>query len=132
VVYQGILTENDSVKMKPPEKMKRLFQVRPLTNARMALALAVALAADGLQLCTVGVPPFDYIIDVAAMILVSRLIGFHFLLLPSFLIELVPFEVLPTWTACTGAVIALRKREQRTGKTRVPPAIKGSEDEPNP
>jgi hypothetical protein len=49
-----------------------------------------------------------------ARVLVSWVIGFHILLLPTFVIELVPvLEDLPTWTACTAAVIALRRREQR-------------------
>jgi len=48
------------------------------------------------------------------MVLTSWLIGFHWLLLPTFVLELVPvLEDLPTWTACTIAVIALRKRGQR-------------------
>ena len=35
------------------------------------------------------------------MILTSWVIGFHFLLLPTFVIELVPvLDDLPTWTAC--------------------------------
>ena len=43
------------------------------------------------------------------------MIGFHWLLLPTFVLELVPvLEDLPTWTACVIAVIALRKREQKT------------------
>jgi hypothetical protein len=44
------------------------------------------------------------------------------LLLPTFVIELVPvLEDLPTWTACTAAVIALRKREQRAAPPAIPP-----------
>jgi hypothetical protein len=56
----------------------------------------------------------DQAIDCVAMVLTSWAIGFHILLLPTFVIELVPvLEDLPTWTACTIAVIALRRREQR-------------------
>jgi hypothetical protein len=48
------------------------------------------------------------------MVLTSWLIGFHWLLLPTFVLELVPvLEDLPTWTACTIAVIVLRKSGQR-------------------
>jgi hypothetical protein len=88
----------------------------------MALALAIAVATDGLQILTnaVGWFGFDQAIDCVAMILISGAIGFHILLLPTFVVELVPvLEDLPTWTACTAAVIALRKREQRAA---MPPA----------
>jgi hypothetical protein len=52
-------------------------------------------------------------LDVLAMILVSGAIGFHTLLLPTFVIELIPGpDLLPTWTGCTTAVIMLRKRKQ--------------------
>ena len=87
-----------------------------MTRARMIVALAIAVAADGLQLVLgpLGWEGADQVIDVVAMVLVSRLIGFHILLLPTFVVELVPvLDDLPTWTACTAAVIAWRKREQQ-------------------
>jgi hypothetical protein len=101
--------------MNLPEKLNSLFRAPPLTRARMILALAVAVAADGLQLLLgpLGWAFVDQAIDGVAMILVSWAIGFHVLFLPTFIVELVPvLEDLPTWTACTAAVIALRKREQ--------------------
>lgn len=87
-----------------------------LTRARMMLALAVAVVADGAQLLLgpLGWAFGDQIIDVVAMLLVSGLIGFHWLLLPSFVLELIPaVDELPTWTACVAAVIALRRRRER-------------------
>ncbi len=94
-----------------------MFCAPKLTWTRIILALAVAVFADGLQFCLgfIGWAFIDQAIDCVAMILVSWAIGFHILLLPTFVVELVPvLEDLPTWTACTIAVIALRKREQRT------------------
>jgi hypothetical protein len=86
--------------MKLPDSLNRMFRVPKLTWPRIILALAVAL--------------LDQAIDCVAMALTSWLIGFHWLLLPTFVLELVPvLEDLPTWTACTIAVIALRKRGQR-------------------
>jgi hypothetical protein len=82
----------------------------------MILALLIAVAADGLQLLLgmFGWVVIDQAIDCLAMILISWVVGFHILLLPTFVIELVPvLEDMPTWTACTAAVIALRRREQR-------------------
>ena len=90
-----------------------------MTHVRMGLALAVAVLADGLQLCTgfIGWAGFDEVIDVVTMILVTWLIGFHILLLPTFMVEMVPVvDDLPTWTACVIAVCVLRRREQKGQK----------------
>jgi TM2 domain-containing membrane protein YozV len=102
--------------MKLPDNLNRMFRAPKLTRKRIILALAIAVFADGLQLYLgfIGWAFIDQAIDCVAMILVSWAIGFHILLLPTFVIELVPvLEDLPMWTACTIAVIALRKREQR-------------------
>lgn len=102
--------------MKFQEKLALAARVPKLTRARIAMALVLAAIADGLQLLLgpLGWTFADQIIDVVAMLLIGWLIGFHWLLLPTFLLELVPLaDELPTWTACTAAVIALRKREQR-------------------
>jgi hypothetical protein len=110
--------------MKLPEKLSAWFRAPPLTRPRMILALAIAVSADGLQLLLgpLGWAFMDQAIDFIAMILVSWIIGFHILLLPTFLVELIPVvDDLPTWTACTAAVIALRKREQRATATANPP-----------
>jgi len=99
-----------------PEKSSRAPRFAKLTRTRMVLAIAVAIAADGLQFCLgpLGWTFGDQIIDVVAMLLTIWLIGFHWLLLPTFALELIPFaDDLPTWTACVAAVIVLRKREQR-------------------
>ncbi len=56
----------------------------------------------------------DQAIDVVAMILTMWILGFHILLLPTFVVEFVPVaDMLPTWTGCVATVIALRKRDQR-------------------
>ena len=101
-----------------------MFRAPQLTRTRIILAFVVAVVADGLQFLLNGVGWFglDQAIDCVAMILVSWLIGFHILLLPTFVVELVPvLEDLPTWTACTAAVITLRKREQRSVPPPIPP-----------
>lgn len=82
----------------------------------MFLALFIAVVADGLQILLgpLGWVIIDQIIDGVAAVLISCVLGFHLLLLPTFVMELVPvLDSLPTWTACTAAVIALRKREQK-------------------
>ena len=111
--------------MKLPGKLSRPFRTPQLTRIRIVIALTIAVVADGLQflLGPLGWPFADQAIDVAAMILESWTIGFHWLLLPTFAVELIPVvDDLPTWTACAAAVIALRRHEQKAAeKTPVPP-----------
>jgi hypothetical protein len=93
-----------------------MLRAPQLTRARIILALAVAVVADGLQFLLNGVGWVgpDQIIDVIAMLLTCWLLGFHWLLLPTFMLEFVPLaDELPTWTACVAVVIVLRKRQQR-------------------
>jgi hypothetical protein len=79
-----------------------MFQTPVLTRNRVRLAYAVAITADALQILLgpVGWAFADEIIDVAAMFLTWRAIGFHPLLLPTFALEFIPLvDMLPTWTA---------------------------------
>ena len=47
-------------------------------------------------------------------VVLSRLVGFHWALLPALALELIPFvDLAPTWVACVAYVIAQRKREGR-------------------
>jgi hypothetical protein len=47
------------------------------------------------------------------MVVISRLIGFHPLLLPTFVLEFIPAaDMLPTWTGCVALVTAIRQRQQ--------------------
>ncbi len=85
-----------------------------LTKTRLAIALAAGVAADGLQLLMgpLGWAFADAGIDVAAMAVTTLALGFHVLLLPTFVLELVPVaDMLPTWTGCVLAVAALRRKE---------------------
>ena len=95
----------------------------------MALALVIALAADALQIPTQFTPPVLGIIDVVAMILTSLALGFHVLLLPTFVIELFPIvDMAPTWTGCVLAVIALRRnRSEPAPVSTAPPVSVGGE-----
>lgn len=97
--------------------------LRPtLTRWRMGIALAVALAADGAQvlLGPLGWAFSDEIIDVVTMAATSLLIGFHVLLLPTFVLEFLPVtDLLPTWTGCVIAVVALRRRAERSDTSEI-------------
>jgi hypothetical protein len=87
-----------------------------LTRTRVWSAYAVAVAADALQfvLGPFGWAFADEIIDVIAAGATWSLLGFHRLLLPTFVVELFPVaDMLPTWTGCVALVVAMRKRQQR-------------------
>ena len=91
-----------------------MFRVPALTKRRVALAYAVAIGTDALQLVLgpIGWAGVDETLDAAAALATSSLIGFHPLLLPTFVLELLPLaDLLPTWTACVALVITLRRRE---------------------
>ena len=101
--------------MKVSERIARWFLVPVLTKQRIWFAFTVAVLTDSAQLLLgpLGWAFVDEGLDVIAMVLTTAAIGFHMLLLPTFVIELVPLaDMLPTWTACTAAVVMLRKKAQ--------------------
>jgi hypothetical protein len=95
--------------------LSRLLEHPPLTPQRVRFAYAVAVTTDLLQLLLgpFGWAFIDELLDVAAMAAITRAIGFHIALLPTFMIELLPVsDFLPTWTASVAMVVALRRRKQ--------------------
>jgi len=92
------------------------------SRARLALALAVLVDAiqvplQGASLTGIGTLPaeaIDLAIDAATALIISRLIGFHWALLPTLALELIPFiDLAPTWFVCVNYVISRRKKEGR-------------------
>ena len=101
----------------------------PLTSRRIWFAFTVAVLTDAIQLGLgpVGWAFADESLDVIAMVLTCAALGFHMLLLPTFVIEFIPVaDMLPTWTGCVGAVVMLRKRAQ----SRLPPTVQVSASPP--
>src|SRR5262245_33701390 len=92
-----------------------MFQPPVLTQNRVRLAYTVGVTTDLLQL---ALGPFgwaftDELLDIAAMLVTWRILGFHPLLLPTFVLEFLPVtDMLPTWTGCVAVVVALRKRQE--------------------
>jgi len=101
---------------------QRFFQPRQLTPWRARTAFGIAMATDILQV-TLG--PFgwafaDEILDVIAAVALTSLLGFHPLLLPTFVVEFLPVaDLLPTWIGCVALVVTLRRRERAS---QPPPA----------
>ena len=91
--------------------------MRPVTPTRIHLAWLVAIVVDALQ---IGLFPvtggmsiwLDKPLDLLAMGLLWRLLGWHWALAPSFLFEFLPIaELAPTWTLATWIVVRKRKAE---------------------
>ena len=81
-------------------------QPKPLTRGRKAVALAIAAAADALQLALAPLfgegfaSPLDDVLDLGVAVALVGVIGFRSRLLLALAAELVPGAALfPTWTA---------------------------------
>lgn len=84
----------------------------PLTKSRVRTSYAVAIGTDILQfaLGPLGWAGADQALDLVAAAVEYSLLGFHPLLLPTFMLELLPItDLLPTWTGCVALVVAARK-----------------------
>ncbi|HNX31355.1 MAG TPA: hypothetical protein PKM35_07085 [Holophaga sp.] len=86
--------------------------------SRARAAWIVAILVDALQ---VGLLPvtgtlstwFGAPLDVLAMVVLWRLVGWHWALAPSFVFEFLPFvELAPTWTLATWIVLRKRRSEE--------------------
>ncbi len=112
------LTDQDtrpSRAMRLADGIARRFTVPVLTRRRIWFAFAVSVLTDALQVLLGPIGWFfvDEALDVVAMVLTCGALGFHLLLLPTFVVEMLPVaDLLPTWTGCTAAVVMLRKRAQ--------------------
>jgi len=95
----------------------------PLTRNRIILAFAIAVIADIIQFpITAGeatgffsIPSelADFLVDCVVMVATTKLLGFHWVLLPTLFVEVIPgLDLLPTWTACVAYVLWRRKKEQ--------------------
>ena len=84
-----------------------------LTRGRVLAAYSVAVATDVIQfvLGPFGWAGADEILDGVAMVATTALLGFHPLLLPTFVLELFPVtDLLPSWTVAVALVISLRRK----------------------
>ena len=93
------------VRMQVPPRLTR-------STIRTAYALAVTVDVAQFLLGPFGWAGVDEMLDAAAMIAMTRLLGFHPLFLPTFVLEFVPFtDMLPTWTGCVMLVVRARRRQ---------------------
>jgi hypothetical protein len=91
-------------------------------------ALGVALFADALQIVLFplfgegALSPANDLLDIAVAWVLTRLLGWHWAFIPSFLAELVPgLDLVPTWT-----IAVLIVTRQMSPSRPEPPTIEGT------
>jgi hypothetical protein len=91
-------------------------------RSRFRAALLLAMVADAVQI--VGFPlfaegalsPLDDILDLIAMVALTRLVGWHWEFMPSLIAELVPgVDLVPFWTLAVANVYRKWKRVENAG-----------------
>jgi len=103
---------------------------------RFQTAIALAVAADALQICVLplfaegALSPADDVLDFAVAVLLVRLLGWHWEFLPAFAGELVPgLDLVPFWTFSVLSVYRKWKHaagdEKQTPRHPGPPVIEG-------
>lgn len=95
------------------------------------LAFAIAVVADvlefpitGAELTIVGAPEAEFaafVLDCIVMGAMTRILGFHWMFLPTFCVEVIPgLDMLPTWAGCVAFVVWRRKKEEAE-QAKMPP-----------
>lgn len=92
-----------------------------LKTPEQRLAWLVAIVADTLQIAALplfaegGISPADTLLDIVVAYTLIRLLGWHWVFLPTMAAELVPgLDLVPTWTA---AVYYATRGEIEAGET---------------
>jgi hypothetical protein len=107
-----------------------------LTKQRVAIAYTVAILADliefpitAAEVTVIAAPAAEglaIVVDAVAFGIITKLLGFHWMLLPSFCVEVIPgIDMLPTWVGCVWFVVRQRRKE---GNLDPAPAPKSIED----
>ena len=92
------------------------------TPDRAKIAYAIAILADVIQLpvnaatlsgvLAIPAESVDIAIDFIVMFLLSTVLGFHWMFIPSFFVEAIPgVDLLPTWTGCVALVVKQRMKD---------------------
>lgn len=99
---------------------------REISRTRIQLAWGLAILVDALQILSGPITlslPMTWIIgaglDIMTMILMWALVGWHWVFLPSFVVEVIPIaEIAPAWTAAV--FIATRRRREPAAGSALP------------
>jgi len=109
-------------------KVLEPMEEKQITRASVTVVMVAALIADVLQMpatlamisgiFTLEGVAIDLLIDLFMAGLTTCLLGFHWALLPTCVIEAVPvLEAAPTWTGCVSFVAWRRRGQLASGKT---------------
>jgi hypothetical protein len=105
--------------------MSLLDYFKSIKEPEHRLALAVAIAADALQIAAFpffaegGMSPADSLLDLMVAFALIRLLGWHWAFLPTLATELIPgADLFPTWTA---AVWFVTRQKVHSGEQEVLP-----------
>ena len=92
-------------------------------------ALLIAVLADAIQIAVFpafiegALSPLDDLLDIVVAALLTRLLGWHWVFLPSFVAELIPgFNLVPSWTF---AVLYVTREIPKETSAVEPPTIEG-------
>jgi hypothetical protein len=99
------------------------MSIPEITRKRILIAYGVAIVADliefpiaALELTVIGAPVamfLSFVLDALVFGILTMLLGFHWLFLPSFLVKVVPgLDMLPTWVGCVFFVVRQRKKRR--------------------
>jgi len=93
---------------------------------RVKLAFAIAIIADLMEFPVIWLETFQWdsivlfgraigvVLDACVMFILSKLLGFHWAFVPSFVLEVIPtLDIFPSWVACVANVVWERKRKQQ-------------------
>jgi hypothetical protein len=92
-------------------------------------ALTIAVLADAIQIALFplfaegALSPLDDLLDICVTCLLTKLLGWHWAFLPTFIAELVPgFDLVPSWTL---AVLYVTREMPKEHSPVEPPTIEG-------
>ena len=114
-----------------------------LTRNRIVAAFAVAVVADILEFpitaaeaTVLGEPAGELgagVVDIVVFGIITRLLGFHWMFLPTFVVEVIPgLDMLPTWVGCVGFVVWQRKKKDAQPPLAAVAEVQAAEVESTP
>jgi len=112
-----------AVERVPARSIANKMNKPEFTKERIKLAYAIAVIADllefpitGAEITILGAPGGEAaacLLDCIVMGAMTKILGFHWMFLPSFCVEVVPgLDLLPTWVGCVAFVVLQRKKDQ--------------------
>lgn len=107
----------------------KLEFLKTVKSPKHRLAWLVAIVTDALQIGAFpffaegGLSPADDVVDVVTAAILCRLLGWHWVFLPTFAAELIPgVDLVPTWTAAVFIVTRSQVAEVNASTSNTAPS----------